>query len=337
MGNRLGKWALRVSTDASRGLGHVKRSMLIANALNARSLFIDPGKIPDCLNRASFDLVQEDSRQTMARLEAEVGSGRFGAVMIDSYDAVPGEMDAFVARMDDTGTMIGQADAMVSTQYAESPVPERDSGRILACVRGPSYVPISRDFEPRPVRGRAQQPNILICMGARDSKNLTELALIAVADSCPDLPVRVILGAGALHAKAVRAACDRLGADCLIGATTRQMNELFQWADITIGAGGLSLLERMLVGVANLVVVLADNQEGQTAYLAGQGAVLRAGRFGDAGLGNRISDLCKMLVDDPDARISLASQGQKLLDHMGAERIADFLTQALAQWQETRH
>ena len=331
------EWALRVSTDASRGLGHVKRSILIAKALNAPTLFIDPGKVPDCLSETTFELVQEEHRGSMDRLETQIEKGGFNAILVDSYDVVPRTRKAFVARMDDTGHLNGRADAIISSGQNHDRAPAQGPEHHIPVVSGPAYVPISPVFQSRPVRTAIARPNILICMGARDSKNLTELALSSVSRALPDHKVKLVLGANARHTGSVKAAAASCGAECLFGASTHQMNAMFQWADIAIGAGGLSLLERMLVGVANIVVVLANNQEGQTQYLAQKGAVLRAGQAGDVGLDDQISKLCSVLANDPKARISLATRAQELVDHKGAERIADFLSEVLAQWQEKRH
>jgi len=47
-----------------------------------------------------------------------------------------------------------------------------------------------------------------------------------------------------------------------------QMSRWMAWADVAVGAAGISSWERCLVGLPSLVVILADNQQAVAEHLA---------------------------------------------------------------------
>ena len=88
--------------------------------------------------------------------------------------------------------------------------------------------------------------------------------------------------------------------------------------DIAIGAPGGSALERACLGLAQILVPIAKNQEALgTAFAARNCAIVLPANAGLQG----IAAALRMLVSDDALRKSMASNGFALVDGRGAERV----------------
>lgn len=76
------------------------------------------------------------------------------------------------------------------------------------------------------------------------------------------------------------------------------MAELLAWADLAIGAGGISMWERCFMGVPAMVTSVADNQKETIAEAEKRGIVWNIGSSGNIDEKQIISILEKIL-DNP--------------------------------------
>ena len=90
--------------------------------------------------------------------------------------------------------------------------------------------------------------------------------------------------------------------------------------DIAIGTPAGAALERCCLGLAQIVIPIADNQITLAGDLAKAGAVVALPP--DASTG-QIAAALRDLVDDPKRRAKFAQAGFRLIDGKGAERVAD--------------
>ena len=195
----------------------------------------------------------------------------------------------------------------------------RDDTRVLA---GVSYAQLRRPWRAhraaalarRKEVGRARR--ILISMGATDPGNATVKVLAALAAAHRDLEVDVVLGAGAPHGRAVKAAVGERGR---LHIDPIDMPRLVAEADIAIGAAGSSCFERACLGLPSIIVVLADNQIDLAEAFARAGAartVTDADLREPAALGRIIA----ALVEDDEGRSEMAIACAKLADGRGPLR-----------------
>jgi RimJ/RimL family protein N-acetyltransferase len=98
------------------------------------------------------------------------------------------------------------------------------------------------------------------------------------------------------------------------------MPALMTEADLAIGAGGVTALERCCLGLPSVLVTVADNQRKIAAMLEGAGAVINAGDV-DAGLEARLAVLLRDVLENAAARIAMTKTGAALVDGRGVERI----------------
>ncbi|RCK33578.1 glycosyltransferase [Thalassospira xiamenensis] len=329
------RWAFRVSTDVRRGLGHAKRSKLLADALGGATLFIDPGYVPEFLYDGRGGVVQEVNRSSTKKLEQYIFKEKIDAVIVDSYDVTFRLPGIFIAILDDFGHVSGYEGAVISSCIDLLDL-NGINRNLVPVASGPSYALVDHRFQPRVVNRKDRNPCFVIFMGARDSKNVSMLALKGIRSVTLTAPITIIIGENAKYAESLQKAALEYGATVLFGASTEQMNDVFHAADIVVGAAGLSLLERMVVGVANIVVVLAENQERLAQYFCSKGAILNAGRFDDPNIIDKIASLCDELINNDGMQQSLMERGMELVDSSGVQRTVAFLSDALVHWQKER-
>jgi spore coat polysaccharide biosynthesis predicted glycosyltransferase SpsG len=105
-------------------------------------------------------------------------------------------------------------------------------------------------------------------------------------------------------------------------------------ADMAIGAGGTSALERACLGLPCIVIALADNQTGMIAALEDAGAIDFAGRLEQLSQDDLAKRIAAM-ASDADRRHRLSVAARALVDGRGAARVAAILTGLLQSSRQT--
>ena len=186
---------------------------------------------------------------------------------------------------------------------------------------GPAYAPLRPEFAAARAR-RTTHPRdhrrMLINFGGTDPDNATGAVLAALTDMRlpDDLHIDVVLGHGARHAALVTARISAMSDRFQLHLDAPDMVSLLAAADIAIGAGGVSALERCCLGLPAILIVIADNQRMVAASLAEAGAA-RIARDGADAARQAIA-----LLEDRPARQAMASVAASLCDGRGAARIA---------------
>jgi spore coat polysaccharide biosynthesis predicted glycosyltransferase SpsG len=103
---------------------------------------------------------------------------------------------------------------------------------------------------------------------------------------------------------------------------------LMTTCDLAVSGGGQTLYELAACGLPTVALCLADNQRGQLAALADQGALLPGGARDQGGLSSPFADLgpaVTQLAGDLALRQRMSAIGQRLVDGQGTLRVADAL------------
>ena len=107
---------------------------------------------------------------------------------------------------------------------------------------------------------RTELKRVLVFFGGVDPDNLTGRALEALLDPLlADLAVDVVLGLQSLHRKKVEELVARRPHTTLHGPLP-SLAGLIARADLAVGGGGVTTLERACLGLPSLVVAIAANQ-----------------------------------------------------------------------------
>ncbi|MFN3348175.1 UDP-2,4-diacetamido-2,4,6-trideoxy-beta-L-altropyranose hydrolase [Pseudorhodoplanes sp.] len=190
---------------------------------------------------------------------------------------------------------------------------------------GPAFVPLRPEFAlarakalARRVRGGAVQ-RLLVSVGLTDRLNVTSRILRGVCASGLPLTVDVVLGSAAPHLESVRGLIAELKLDAQLHVDVSDMAALAAAADLAIGAGGQSSLERCCLGLPSLLVVTADNQRDLAAGLerCGAAALLSGPLIEPDEVARALARICA----DPDRRVCMAHAAAELCDGRGPVRV----------------
>ena len=320
--------AFRVDASPQGGGGHVMRCLALAEALRAlgaRCLFLSArgsAETVPALSASGHDAIALDpDEDPLERL-----SGPLDWLVVDHYgldarfERAARQVADRIMVIDDLADRPHDCDLLLD----QTPGRTEESYRALATsgcklLMGPGFALLRPGF----VAGReaalrrrslpAPAKRLLIACGSSDPADLTGKAL-AAADGL-DLEVTAVLGAAAPHLEAVRARCGRLLVE------PDDMAGLMAEADLAIGAGGTSSLERCCLGLPSLIAVIADNQAGNAAALSARGAAVDLGPAAALST-DAIAAALTALAGDGEARRTMARSAASLCDGLGARRTA---------------
>lgn len=334
----------RADATAAIGSGHVRRCLSVATALKRdgwacrfavgeESLIVVPELIAGGFEtRALNPSASRDARE----LSRSVPDG-CDLLVVDHYgldreyeSAARGfarhilVIDDLANRDHDCDTLVDATAGRKAGDYATH-VPAH-----AELLLGPAYAPLRPEFAAARARRASHSRDhrrMLINFGGTDPDDVTGAVLAALSNMhVPhDLHIDVVLGHGARHAARVTARMSTMPDRFQLHLDASDMVSLLAAADIAIGAGGVSALERCCLGLPAILIVIADNQRLVAASLADAGAA-RIARDGADAARQAIA-----LLEDRLARQTMAAVAASLCDGRGAARIATWIDPELAK------
>ena len=162
---------------------------------------------------------------------------------------------------------------------------------------------------------------ILVSLGGTDATGLN----LVVAEVLGSLGMRghavtIVAGMRNVHAEPLQKLCAQFGFTYL--ASTQAMAQLLAQADVAVGAGGVSMLERFALRVPSIVLPIVANQFPGAQAAAACGAVLLVDPA-SAGFRAELSDALKLIFADARLLRSMSERGRALCDAKGARRVVD--------------
>lgn len=187
----------------------------------------------------------------------------------------------------------------------------------------PEFLAARSQLQRAATAGRAL--HALVSFGGADEQGVALDALAALTQSGFGAgQVTVVAGGRNPHLAALDTACKAQGWQCL--ASTHTMAALMAQADVAIGAGGTSMIERFAMALPCVVVLIADNQRpgGREAHRLG------AASFVDVSEAERVPTITaalNALIAAPQALERMSQAAGALCYARGTERVAATLQQ----------
>ncbi len=190
------------------------------------------------------------------------------------------------------------------------------------------YVLLRREFrlwrdwqrQSRPVARKA-----LVTLGGGDPDNQTLKVIRALPQvEVDELEGVVVVDAGNPHFHSLQSAVAQSQFNIRLVQNVTNMPELMAWADVAVSAGGSTCWELAFMGLPNLVLVLADNQQPIAEGLNKSGVVINFGRPETVSTTEIAAGLAHLL-SAPGRRAMMSEQGQQLVDGMGGRRVVSHL------------
>jgi spore coat polysaccharide biosynthesis predicted glycosyltransferase SpsG len=195
----------------------------------------------------------------------------------------------------------------------------------VPALLGPAYALVAQQY-CTPVETRESVRRIVVTFGALDSHNATLLSLRALEVASSQLGVEhvdVVMGGSARHIDAIAAyVAHRRSVDLHVDLP--DLAGVYRNADLVVGGGGVSLLERMAMGLPSLTIVLSENQRAAVEGAARAGGTMLAGEVQTLSVSTLAAAIVS-LARNWSHRRAMTSAGRALVDGRGAERVASEL------------
>jgi UDP-2,4-diacetamido-2,4,6-trideoxy-beta-L-altropyranose hydrolase len=342
-----GAVVFRVDASVSMGAGHVVRCLALAAGLDDagwRCVFVmraGQGDMTDAVMDGGHEVfavrLGEDDAAATAEIARQTGAKW---AVIDHYG-----LDARWAARLDASAQVMVVDDLADRPHACDVLLDSTPGRraedydglVPGGARrliGPAYALLRPEFArlAAAVKRPASRPvrRVLIAMGGMDHAGATGETLSAL-ERLPAMKgagVTVVLGRHAPALDRVRAQAAASALDVNVRVDVKDMAALMDRADIAIGAGGGTALERLCLGLPSVIVTVADNQHGAARAIADAGAAALAGDVRSAGWKARLSEAMACLLRDGAARAAMARAGAAMVDGRGVARCVEAMNHA---------
>jgi spore coat polysaccharide biosynthesis predicted glycosyltransferase SpsG len=311
-------FAICVEASHARGMGHLFRALVIADALERRGnrvifLVNECPAAREVLAKTHRRFEVETVAYSRGDWEASILHGRKIKVWInDRKDTDAAHVDRLkraglrVATFDDSGT-----GALVSDMNIVA-IPSERGGVAGKCVlRGLEYLVLDPAIGHHR-RLRKVVRSVAIAMGGSDTYGLTVEVVRALQNDSRALTV--VLGPGFRHDSELQPLLDRR---ITVRRGVESLAAELSPHDLAITAGGMTLFEACAAGLPCIAIAAEDWEAEAIKVLA------RAGACADAG--NRLAFDRKRLASPVDVE-SMSKAGMNLLDLRGVERVIDAVT-----------
>jgi UDP-2,4-diacetamido-2,4,6-trideoxy-beta-L-altropyranose hydrolase len=332
---------LRADAGAQIGTGHVMRCLALAQAWHdaGGTAHFAAAELPGGL---AARLSAEGS--ALHRLEADPGSQedvvqtialahRLGVTWVveDGYHFGAGYQRAIkeaglrLLAIDDYGHAGHYAADLVLNQniYAdESLYPSREPYTRL--LLGTQYVLLRREFWSwrgwqREIPDVARK--VLVTMGGSDPDNVTRKVMEALQQVDLDgLEVTVVTGASNPHYQELQTVAQESPHKTRVVRNVDNMPDLMAWADLAVSGAGSTCWEMAFMGLPNLALVLAENQEQVAEGLDANEAAINIGCASELS-SLEIAHVLRDLANATGKRVTIPQRGRELVDGEGAGRV----------------
>jgi UDP-2,4-diacetamido-2,4,6-trideoxy-beta-L-altropyranose hydrolase len=189
---------------------------------------------------------------------------------------------------------------------------------------GPNYAllhPKYAKYASKLTRNNNQIKKIFIFFGGSDPDNMTLLTLQAL--SClelRDIDLDIVIGANNPFRSSIEYYANQRMRTKIYGELPH-LAELMSEADMAIGAGGTTALERMVLGLPSLVITIAENQVPVSKLLNEIGAIRLVGNSKNVD----IETIKTVTYDEITSKgyLNLSKKSRTLCDGNGVFRVRD--------------
>ncbi len=330
----------RVDGGPLLGMGHVYRSLAIADALRGTSqadvaflMSADHDRGIVTVSRHGYPVrVAGDGR-----LETYLEHIRDYAphILINDLPALEDRWLRALAHLgastinlvdtlDDLERTEHYAQVIVSVMNQDRETPEGFYG-------GPAYAILRSHFQGRVKELRDAPRLVLLSFGGGDPQGLTLLAARALATLASEIELVAVAGPAFAYGAEFEALSDGLPRRVpLIHEAGGHIADLMLEADVVVCSGGMSVYEIAALGTPGLVLAQNAREDARMRLFARHGTIeyLGLGTEVDAA---RLREALLALLGDPQRRRAMSARGRELVDGLGAARAAEVVLASVAK------
>jgi spore coat polysaccharide biosynthesis predicted glycosyltransferase SpsG/CMP-N-acetylneuraminic acid synthetase len=326
----------RVDGGSRMGMGHVYRSLAIAEALRALSraeiAFLMSGGLEHeqgliAVSRAGYPLrVLRDGRLEACLEEVRDFSPAIlindlpalDAAYLTALSGLGATTVNLVDALDDLETTEHYAQVIVSTMKEDRETPEGFYG-------GPAYAILREHFRGRVKAVRETPELVVLSFGGSDPQGLTLKAARALQALEATVEIVAVAGPAFSYRREFEALARELPRKVpLINEAGGHIAELMLEADLVVGSGGMSVYELAALGTPGVVLGQNAREDKRMREFARHGTVIYLGRGPEVGEAALLQAV-RALLQDPARRREMSARGRALVDGLGATRTAEMV------------
>lgn len=324
----------RVDGNAETGLGHVYRSLAIADAIRGSSraeigflMAVEHGEGARVVSRHGYPvrLASENRLDVFVEHIRDFGPQILVNDMRD-LDA------AYLRELSHTGAttvnLVDTPEDLETTEHYEQVIisvmtQERETPESF--YSGPAYAILREQFRGRDKEVRDEAKLVLLSFGGSDPQGLTLKTARALQDLPPAVDVVAVAGPAFSYRREFEALAATLRRRIpLINEAGGHIAELMLEADVVVGSGGMSVYELAALGTPGIVMGQNAREDRRMREFAGHGTIDYLG-LGTEVDEPRIAATVTRLLGDAPARRAMSGRGRALVDGMGATRAAELV------------
>ena len=324
----------RVDGSRVRGMGHVYRSLAVAEALREGSraeiaflMSADHAEGIATVSKSGYPVRVFKS----GGLEALIDSIQDFApsVVINDLPLVEETYLRSLARLgtvtinlvdtlDDLERVSRDAQFVISVMNEDRETPEGFYG-------GPAFAILRRHFQGRERVFREKPAKVLLTFGGADPQALTLKVARALAPLTKDIEVLSVAGPAFPHTHVFEALQRTLGQNLpLVKGVDVQIADLMLDADLVLCSGGMSVYEIAALGTPGLVLTQNAREDRRMREFSRFGTIEYLGLGVDVDE-TTILDAVRQILSDQGRRRAMSVKGRALVDGYGAARAAEIV------------
>ena len=318
---------------AEIGTGHVRRSLVLANLLRERDVFIeflmkDYKLGVRMVQDAGYTVHIIDSSHPNETKTLEYVLDRFrpDICVFDRLDTTTDLIEicrryhTVIVTLDDLGAGFDKADIVINAIKVRRPT----------FYLGPQYLvlPTSRSIENNSDADETLQEtdsiSVFLSFGGYDYSDLSARVLDAIKELPNINHITVVIGEGSSLEEGTQ---DKHNGQPSINIMRNidNFSHVIASSTLAIISGGLTLFEAMKNGVPSMVIAQYPHQEETALHYEKLGATVSIG-LALPGFEKRLIKELTILLNDTQYLSRLRQTGKRLLDENGAKRVADLIS-----------
>lgn len=320
----------RADGSAKKGMGHIVRSIALAEEFRDRGHFVlfmvkEDQQAKAIIEKRHFEHIQyEENQQKLVELlkEKEI---RVFISDVDEYSAsffseLRNE-SIYSVQIDIHRKMNLGVDLLVNGGIYGKELEEEAKNASQKALLGAEYNLLRKEFsQAKPKVHKEEIEHVLITLGATDVHNLTEVVTLLAMKVFPQALIHVVQGSDKNPFNSEELSQNP---QLIVYHKTPYMLQLMEKADLAICSGGITLYELAACGTPSLVITQAENQVRQTAFFATLEALIYYGSSESYREETFKQHLEKL--KDPILRYRLSHRARKTVDGKGVERVVDYI------------
>jgi spore coat polysaccharide biosynthesis predicted glycosyltransferase SpsG/CMP-N-acetylneuraminic acid synthetase len=321
----------RADGGARLGMGHVFRSLAIANALRERAhaevAFLMRSDLPDGIRTVKghgYEVLAVDAGD----VEDVLSHVRDFApsILVNDLQTLPADYLRALSHLDTTTVnLVDTPGDLETTEHYEHlivSVMKGDRETPEGFYAGPEYAILREQFLGRPKVVRERARTLLLSFGGSDPQGLTVQATRALASLPAGIEIVAVAGPAFAFHRELESTLSLTPGRVRVVREAGHIAELMLEADVMVGSGGMSVYEIAALGTPGVILAQNAREDERMREFARHGTVLYLGLGTDI-TEETLRETVRGLLEDAATRRAMSARGRALVDGRGAVRVAD--------------